>query len=192
MCQLFAPSQFRIYGTRSVQHCVYKPAVSAPSIAVSTSRTFACFRRPIRFRPLGRLDQRSGSSCTQKCTIQPRAFPTDGFRLLPVDRWFEEEGLLGYNADRYYPVHLGEVFQLKYQVVAKLGFGVYSTVWLCRDLQLSTQVPMTSIRRMCLTIFPGTTYSSPSKSVSLADRRARNSLFHITGRMPIILMATRA
>jgi hypothetical protein len=35
-------------------------------------------------------------------------------------------------------VHLGEVFQSRYQVVAKLGFGVYSTVWLCRDLQLST------------------------------------------------------
>jgi hypothetical protein len=138
MCQLLASSRFRVYATRSVQRCMYKPTILRISTAVSTSRTLACFRRPIRFRPLCRLGRRGGRSCTQKYTIQPRAFPTDSFPLLPMDKWVEEEGLLGYNADRYYPVHLGEVFQSRYQVVAKLGFGVYSTVWLCRDLQLST------------------------------------------------------
>lgn len=37
-------------------------------------------------------------------------------------------------ADRFYPVHLGEVFQDRYQTVAKLGFGSSSTIWLARDL----------------------------------------------------------
>lgn len=72
--------------------------------------------------------------------IQPRAFPSDGFPLLPTDTKFEEERLPGYKAEEYYPVHLGEVFQSRYQVLAKLGYGTASTVWLCRDLQLSTSI----------------------------------------------------
>ncbi|RMZ24971.1 hypothetical protein D0859_10986, partial [Hortaea werneckii] len=72
--------------------------------------------------------------------IQPRTFPSTGFPLLPTDTKFEEERLPGYKAEEYYPVHLGEVFQSRYQVLAKLGYGTASTVWLCRDLQLSTSV----------------------------------------------------
>jgi hypothetical protein len=180
MCQLLAPSRFHLYAIRSVQQCMHKPAVSHPSTAVSASRTLAYFRRSIGFRPLCRLDRRGVSSCTEKVTVQPRTFPTDGFPLLPTEEKFEEERLLGYDADQHYPVHLGEIFRSRYQVVAKLGFGVYSTVWLCRDLQLSTRVPMSSIRKMCLTIFPETTCSPPSKSVSLADQRARNLRSHTT------------
>lgn len=70
--------------------------------------------------------------------IQPRTFPSTGFPLLPTDTKFEEERLLGYKAEDYYPVQLGEVFKSRYQVLAKLGYGTASTVWLCRDLQLST------------------------------------------------------
>lgn len=66
--------------------------------------------------------------------VHARAFPREGFGLLPVDRKVEEETLLEYKAERFYPVRLGEVFVSRYQVVAKLGFGTTSTVWLCRDL----------------------------------------------------------
>lgn len=51
----------------------------------------------------------------------------------------EEETLHGYVAERYYPVHLGQVFNSRYQVVTKLGFGATSTIWLCRDLKSVTQ-----------------------------------------------------
>jgi len=85
-----------------------------------------------------RLSQRhTASSFTRKLAILPRTFPIDGFPLLPSTSKFEEERLIGYKADAFYPVRLGEVFKSKYQVVAKLGFGTASTVWLCRDLQLS-------------------------------------------------------
>lgn len=47
----------------------------------------------------------------------------------------EEETLPGYLAERYYPVRLGEVSQSRYKVIAKLGYGSSSTVWLCRDLE---------------------------------------------------------
>lgn len=35
----------------------------------------------------------------------------------------------------FYPVRIGEVFRERYQVVAKLGWGAHSTIWLCHDLQ---------------------------------------------------------
>ncbi|ROT40445.1 protein kinase [Sodiomyces alkalinus F11] len=56
------------------------------------------------------------------------------FRELPVSDIVEEEGVPGYRADDFYPVSLGEVLADRYRIVAKLGFGVGSTVWLCRDL----------------------------------------------------------
>ncbi|THX66867.1 protein kinase [Aureobasidium pullulans] len=40
------------------------------------------------------------------------------------------------------PVHLGEKFVPRYQVLAKLGFGTSSTVWLCRDLERETLIAL--------------------------------------------------
>ena len=50
----------------------------------------------------------------------------------------QEEDVPGYRADNYYPVTLGEVLNDRYRVVAKLGYGVGSTVWLCRDVKGNT------------------------------------------------------
>ncbi|KAF4513162.1 hypothetical protein G6O67_000468 [Ophiocordyceps sinensis] len=58
-----------------------------------------------------------------------------GFEELPAHEKIEEETVPNYKAERFYPVWLGDVLKLKYQVVAKLGFGTASTVWLCRHLQ---------------------------------------------------------
>ncbi|KAB8215212.1 kinase-like protein [Aspergillus novoparasiticus] len=65
---------------------------------------------------------------------QPRVFPDSGFHSLDSTVTFEEETLPDYLEERYYPVHIGEIFKSQYQVVTKLGFGSSSTVWLCRDL----------------------------------------------------------
>ncbi|KAI1999914.1 hypothetical protein LOZ67_003319 [Ophidiomyces ophidiicola] len=46
-----------------------------------------------------------------------------------------EETIPGYVAARYYPVRIGEVFNERYQVVGKLGYGATSTVWLARDMK---------------------------------------------------------
>jgi hypothetical protein len=53
--------------------------------------------------------------------------------LIPEDCQFEEEANPGYNAGNFYPVRIGEVLKSRYEVLAKLGFGMCSTVWLCRD-----------------------------------------------------------
>jgi hypothetical protein len=87
-----------------------------------------------------RLNQRYiTSSSTRKLAILPRTFPIDGFPLLLSTFKFEEEKLMGHKASAFcmYPIRLGGVFKSKYQVVAKFDFGTASTVWLCRDLQLS-------------------------------------------------------
>ncbi|KAI1120283.1 kinase-like protein [Nemania abortiva] len=70
-----------------------------------------------------------------KQPLEPRVFPTSGFETIDDFESMEEEGMSIYEPGIFYPVHLGEVFQNRYQVVAKLGFGSSSTIWLGHDLQ---------------------------------------------------------
>ncbi|KAL4890865.1 serine protein kinase [Aspergillus ambiguus] len=44
-----------------------------------------------------------------------------------------------YRPGGYHPVHLHDVFHQKYEVIGKLAFGQYSTVWLAKDQQLGLQ-----------------------------------------------------
>lgn len=71
---------------------------------------------------------------SSKWTSTPREFPTSGFELLDASSKIEEETLPTYSPEKYYPVQQGEVFNDRYQVLAKLGYGVTSTVWFARDL----------------------------------------------------------
>ncbi|KAF5018891.1 hypothetical protein F66182_9110 [Fusarium sp. NRRL 66182] len=57
--------------------------------------------------------------------VAPRLDPS-----VPV----EEEETPNYYAGRFYPVHLGQVFNGRYQIATKLGYGANSTIWLARDL----------------------------------------------------------
>lgn len=66
---------------------------------------------------------------------EPRSLPATGFAAIEADKQVEEEELPDYQADRFYPVQLGEVFHSRYQAIAKLGFGSSSTIWLARDLK---------------------------------------------------------
>ncbi|KAM9855180.1 SRSF protein kinase 3 [Aulostomus maculatus] len=40
----------------------------------------------------------------------------------------------------YHPVQIGDTFNGRYQVLSKLGWGYFSTVWLCLDLRQSRRV----------------------------------------------------
>ena len=53
----------------------------------------------------------------------------------------EEERMPAYQAEMFYPMRLGEVVKSRYQIVAKLGFGTASTIWLCRDPEYVFQNP---------------------------------------------------
>lgn len=47
----------------------------------------------------------------------------------------EQEDPVDYCRGGYYPVKIGDLFNGRYHVVRKLGWGHFSTVWLCWDLQ---------------------------------------------------------
>lgn len=51
------------------------------------------------------------------------------------DKPFEEERLPWYNPDQFYPIRIGEILDASYKVLGKLGYGAYSTVWLCRNIR---------------------------------------------------------
>jgi len=75
------------------------------------------------------------SCCPWIIPSSARAFSNEGgFKTISDESKIEEETVPNYKAEHFYPVRLGQIFASKYQVVAKLGFGTASTVWLCREL----------------------------------------------------------
>lgn len=77
---------------------------------------------------------RSGSTMARTPPHEQRAY-SSSFARLPEHERFEEERYTGYKAQKFLPVGLGQTLNLRYHVVAKLGYGTASTVWLCRDLE---------------------------------------------------------
>ena len=69
---------------------------------------------------------------SQSRSSSPHAHPD----TISAFKQVEEETLPKYNANSFYPARFDEVLNDRYQIVAKLGYGVTATVWLARDLQL--------------------------------------------------------
>ena len=47
----------------------------------------------------------------------------------------DDEGEDSYKEGGYHPVHIGEIYNERYKVISKLGWGHFSTVWLCEDIR---------------------------------------------------------
>jgi serine/threonine-protein kinase SRPK3 len=93
------------------------------------------------------------SSVVEREISPPRPLPTATYKVLDSNVLIEEETFSWYNAEKWYPVRIGEVFRSRYQVLLKLGFGSASTIWLCRDLEsapaavsVSLAVSLTTLR----------------------------------------------
>ena len=56
------------------------------------------------------------------------------FDVISSTKPIEEETNPRYNAHAFYPAKYGEVLNGRYEIVAKLGYGVTATVWLAKDL----------------------------------------------------------
>ncbi|TFY58246.1 hypothetical protein EVJ58_g6542 [Rhodofomes roseus] len=80
----------------------------------------------------------------------PRTFASTGYTIIPPSEKVDEEKLEWYSPSSFYPVRIGEVFQDRYQVVSKLGYGSSATIWLCRDLRQHLYVAL----KVCMTNFP--------------------------------------
>ncbi|PYH94469.1 kinase-like protein [Aspergillus ellipticus CBS 707.79] len=67
-------------------------------------------------------------------SLEPRVFPSSGWENIEPSLPVEEESIPTYRPEKFYPVYIGEVFNHRYQIVGKLGYGSSATVWLGRDL----------------------------------------------------------
>ncbi|KAJ5580196.1 U4/U6 small nuclear ribonucleoprotein PRP4 [Penicillium hispanicum] len=77
------------------------------------------------------------------------SFPTSGFNLLDPSLEIEEETLPTYLPEKYYPVRQGEVLNERYQVLAKLGYGVTSTIYVTgqdRNRELDVHEHLNSVK----------------------------------------------
>ncbi|CAM1509607.1 Fc.00g033460.m01.CDS01 [Cosmosporella sp. VM-42] len=68
------------------------------------------------------------------------------------------ESLEKYRPGGYHPVHIGDVLHDRYEVIHKLGYGGYSTTWLCRDKHSNSYVA----------VKVGTAYSNPREAEIVA------------------------
>jgi hypothetical protein len=75
-----------------------------------------------------------GTADVPRSPSKPHVFPITGWENIDPSIIVEEESIPTYRPEKYYPVRIGEVFNDRYRVVGKLGFGSSTTVWLCRDL----------------------------------------------------------
>ena len=67
-------------------------------------------------------------------TLSRSNSPQNHFDTISSVKQIEEETQPKYNPDHFYPAKLREVLNDRYQLVAKLGYGVTATVWLAEDL----------------------------------------------------------
>uniref|UniRef100_A0A670KM98 non-specific serine/threonine protein kinase n=1 Tax=Podarcis muralis TaxID=64176 RepID=A0A670KM98_PODMU len=97
-----------------------------------TSLSFSPRPSPNSSRPLS-------PSCSDEAPstppVPPLPFPAviGGGQLGSDDE--EQEDPRDYCRGGYYPVKIGDLFNGRYHVVRKLGWGHFSTVWLCWDIQ---------------------------------------------------------
>ncbi|RSL74670.1 hypothetical protein CEP51_011510 [Fusarium floridanum] len=135
---------------------------------------------------LSGLGKSLGLFSTARPRSEPRTFPTQGFDVIDKDQPIEEEGMPEYNADHFYPVRLGEVFNGRFQTVAKLGYGSSSTIWLARDLEEHQYVALkvyihNSVQHRELPFYEHLNKLLPSKHVGADNVRKLLDSFQVSG-----------
>lgn len=108
--QLFYPHQ--TLSSSCCSPCLWKPSSSASRLAFRSAMDFKNFSSSADSDP-------------------------SPFKYVPVE---EVEKLEKYQASGYHPILIGDVLHSRYRVVHKLGYGTYSTTWLCRDSQSNKYV----------------------------------------------------
>nr|XP_033776771.1 SRSF protein kinase 3 isoform X5 [Geotrypetes seraphini] len=100
------------------------PAPTGPAPPLDPLASNGCQQSP-------RADQQLPSSPEQKASPTP-VVPAEGVQGSDDE---EQEDPKDYCKGGYYPVKIGDLFNGRYHVVRKLGWGHFSTVWLCWDIQ---------------------------------------------------------
>lgn len=63
--------------------------------------------------------------------------------------YFDEEDVCDYRFGGYHPVRLGDVYNDRYKIVRKLGYGQHSMVWLVLDLRTERHVALKILTSRC-------------------------------------------
>jgi serine/threonine-protein kinase SRPK3 len=87
------------------------------------------------WRNVSRIPTTSSSGSAKRCGFYSALSTRLCYERIDSSYLVEEETLSIYKAKHYYPVKLEDVYNDRYKVIGKLGFGSASTVWLCRDLK---------------------------------------------------------
>ncbi|XP_017286061.1 SRSF protein kinase 3 isoform X2 [Kryptolebias marmoratus] len=107
---------------------------SSYAAAISALITSSSLNPPIKPRPKS-SSKPAPSPKSDKEPHHPRASQNLPQSPEPLGSYDEQqEDPADYNIGGYYPVEVGEIFVDRYQVVRKLGWGHFSTVWLCWDM----------------------------------------------------------
>lgn len=104
------------------------------SLIPSLPSTSSCQHISLPISPKTTIVPHRTVMSSSQWTTTPVVFPTSGFELLDQSQELDEETLPTYQPEKYYPVNQGEILNDRYQILAKIGYGVTSTVWLAKDL----------------------------------------------------------
>lgn len=128
---------------------VNSPLIKAHSFLISDMK----FPRvAFRSRPMQRIIQRPFNNCLHVHLSLSRHLSSHS--SLAVDEaaprrfeyqyhWIDDvESLEKYVPGGYHPVMIGDMIKRRYEIVGKLGYGGFSTVWLARDAQQGTCVAL--------------------------------------------------
>lgn len=86
------------------------------------------------------------------------------------------ESVEEYRIGGYHPVHLGDVFHQRYEIIGKWAYGQFSTVWLSRDqLWVYFKVIDAQLNEYSHSFSPGYKRMSLWKFSKLAPRRIAKS-----------------
>lgn len=98
------------------------------------------------------VKSKSKSSNSQKEHLQqqqqqaPRSSSNESYESEMNSENEEQELKEDYCKGGYHPVNIGDLFQGRYHVIRKLGWGHFSTVWLCWDLQEKSYVAIKIVK----------------------------------------------
>lgn len=96
--------------------------------------SFACIPKYSSIARISYIRPSARTITDLRSRSEPRVFPSSGWENIEPSFLVEKENIPNYKPENFYPVRIGEVFNHRYQVVGKLGYGLTATVWLCRDL----------------------------------------------------------
>nr|XP_033776748.1 SRSF protein kinase 3 isoform X3 [Geotrypetes seraphini] len=157
------------------------PAPTGPAPPLDPLASNGCQQSP-------RADQQLPSSPEQKASPTP-VVPAEGVQGSDDE---EQEDPKDYCKGGYYPVKIGDLFNGRYHVVRKLGWGHFSTVWLCWDIQRKRFVALKVVKsaihytetavdeiKLLKCVLQGLDYLHSKCKIIHTDIKPENILMHV-------------